>query len=207
MKKNIFTRIIAIALIAMSIMAIAIPAMAASQTVTVDTYSPRGNGKSLNMRSSASSGASIVKTIPNNTVLTVTYTYKTDTWYRTTYDGVTGYVMGKFMRFSDGTYGGPSSSTHPQTQGEAFNCDNINNIGNGHQGNSVRNIQLCMYYAGYMSRNDVDGIFGDDTEAAVFAYQTRYQSECGTPDGIVGSRTKTSLWNRYETQLKAEGYK
>jgi len=204
--KNI-KKIVALILAIISIMAIAIPAMAATSTATVDTYSPRGNGGSLNMRKTASSGAKVIQTIPNNTVLTVAYTYKTDIWYKTTYGNKTGYVMGKFMRFSDGTYGGPSSSDHPQSQGEAFNCDNINNIKNGHQGNSVRNIQLCMYYAGYMSRSDIDGVFGDDTEAAVFAYQKKYKSECGTPDGVVGSKTKTSLWNRYKTQLKAEGYK
>lgn len=204
--KNI-KKIIALVLALMSIMAIAIPALAATQTVTVDTYSPRGNGGSLNMRSSASSGASIIKTIPNNTVLTVTYTYKTDTWYKTTYGGKTGYVMGKFMRFSDGTYGGPSSSTHPQSQGEAFNCDNINYIQNGHQGNSVRNVQLCMVAAGYLSANGVDGVFGNNTEAAVYSYQLAYPDECGDPDGIVGPATKTSLWERYETLLRQEGYK
>ena len=54
-------------------------------------------GGSLNLREYARSGAKVLLTIPNGTVITVSV--KGDTWCAVTYQGVSGYVMTSFLRF------------------------------------------------------------------------------------------------------------
>ena len=61
-------------------------------------YVTTANGKSLNMRSTASSATdNVVATIPNGTMLTILS--KGATWCKTTYNGKTGYVMTSFLSF------------------------------------------------------------------------------------------------------------
>ncbi len=61
-------------------------------------YVTTANGKSLNMRSSASSSKdNVVATIPNGTLLTILS--KGATWCKTTYNGKSGYVMTSFLSF------------------------------------------------------------------------------------------------------------
>lgn len=98
-------KIMALALLAVSIMGVALPAMAAQEYGKVSTP----DGLTLNLRK-GTSGTNyniILKYIPNNTRLQFTYTNKTDTWYQTTYDGATGYVKSQFIVLdSSGSTGG-----------------------------------------------------------------------------------------------------
>lgn len=53
------------------------------------------NGGPLNLRASTSTSSSLLGTIPNNTTLEVTAVNAS--WYQTTYNGKTGYVMAKYL--------------------------------------------------------------------------------------------------------------
>jgi len=73
---------------------------------------------SLNLRKSASKNASIMTTIPRNTVIPVLN--RGLTWSQVTYNGKTGYVMNEYLTFgvTDDTQGGtttPPPSTPPTT--------------------------------------------------------------------------------------------
>lgn len=63
-------------------------------TATVETEK-NGSGGYLNMRNSATSGASVVTTIPNGASVCVQTL--SGTWLPAMYNGYTGYVMGKFI--------------------------------------------------------------------------------------------------------------
>ena len=53
------------------------------------------NGGPLNLRASTSTSSSLLGTIPNNTTIDVTAVNAS--WYQTTYNGKTGFVMSKYL--------------------------------------------------------------------------------------------------------------
>ncbi len=72
-------------------------------------YVTTANGKSLNLRSSASSATdNVVAAIPNGTQLKILS--KGATWCKTTYNRKTGYVMTAFLSFP---YSGPAATATP----------------------------------------------------------------------------------------------
>lgn len=91
MKKNIFTRIIAIALVAMSIMAIAIPAVAESVTRYVNVT------PNLNFRQTP--GGALISRIPYGEAVTQhsTTTQNGVQWSYITYNGTNGYVQTQYL--------------------------------------------------------------------------------------------------------------
>ena len=195
MKKNIFTRIFAIALVAMSIMAIAIPAMADAShtvTVTVDTNSPRGDGGTLNLRKTRSTSSQILKYIPNGTSITVTYTNKRDDWYACTYEGKTGYVKSIFMKFSNNTYGGTINETTDYGYRQYLGGDGTSsNLRNGQMDSQyVENLQIMLNSLGY-DCGIPDGDFGTNTENALKRFQ---RNNSLSDDGIAGKKTKQRIW-------------
>ena len=105
--KNI-KKIIALILAIISIMAIAVPAMATTSTAYVDTSST--NYGILKLRKTKSTDAAVLKKIPHGTQLSVTYNSKSDTWYQTSYDGASGYVMSKFINFDNPSSGGSGTN-------------------------------------------------------------------------------------------------
>ncbi len=173
--------------------------MAYDIRATVET-SAHGTGGSLNMRAQASTSASLVTTIPNNSTIYVSTL--SGTWLPAKYGTYTGYVMGQFIREAD-AYSG-STSTHPQTIGQAFGSATI---GTGYvtQGNAVRNVQICVEdlvwppVAGW-----VDGYWGPKTMQAVKDFQGA--NGMSPVDGIVGSNTKNAFWEQYEEKLKSSGF-
>lgn len=74
----------------------------------VDT-DKHGVGGTLNMRAYASSNAEVVTTIPDEATIYVQTL--SGEWLPAKYNGITGFVMAKFVRGSD-EYGGSSSSTY-----------------------------------------------------------------------------------------------
>lgn len=86
MKKNIFMRILAIALIAMSVMAVATSALASYDiSATVET-SKNGNGGKLNKRNAPN--GSLVTRIPN--LSTIYVESLSGTWLHAKYGNYTG---------------------------------------------------------------------------------------------------------------------
>jgi len=59
------------------------------------------DGGKLNLRKSASASAKVIKQIPTGTPLIIYE--RGSTWCKTSYDGQTGYVMTKYLRFSGGS--------------------------------------------------------------------------------------------------------
>ena len=76
----------------------------------------------------------------------------------------------------------------------------------GDRGNEVKELQTALNGAG--SNLTVDGVFGNDTHAAVIAFQIAHKL---TIDGIVGAKTwealtiptNTQLYNAFKTCLDA----
>lgn len=70
------------------------------------------------------------------------------------------------------------------------------------RGSTGLGVRVLQYYLSYISAFvpsvpglTVDGVFGDDTENAVYAFQNAYGL---TPDGIVGESTWNSIYNVYK---------
>ena len=172
--------------------------MAYEIQATVDTVK-NGVGGTLNMRASASSGSSIVATIPDKSTIYVSSL--SGTWLAAKYGTKTGYVMGKFVKGAT-EYGGGSTSTHPQTKADAFGGDSVI-LNNGSNGPRVKNVQYCVRDTDG-TPIDIDGQYGPLTANAVKVWQmSRGMAQC---DGIVGNDTKTALWSEYATSLKQNGY-
>lgn len=92
---------------------------------------------------------------------------------------------------------------NPQTMKQAFGTKVIGLKGVRH-GNAVRNVQLCVIDYANDTSNFVDGSFGNKTMQAVKDYQAA--NGFAQVDGVVGKATMQSLWNNYESRLKAQGY-
>lgn len=60
----------------------------------------------------------------------------------------------------------------------------------GSRGDTVKKLQMALNAKGASPRLDVDGIFGQDTIMAVYAYQ---KANSLVPDGIVGPKTWAEL--------------
>ena len=57
------------------------------------------------------------------------------------------------------------------------------------KGENVKQLQVALTAAGYSTKG-TDGIFGDNTEKALKAFQSKYASPA---DGIYGPKTKVAL--------------
>ena len=96
---------------------------------TVDT-DKHGVGGTLNMRASASSTASVVTTIPDEATIYVQTL--SGEWLPAKYNGITGFVMAKFVRGSD-EYGGSGGSI---TTSYTFTADDAVTYALNHSNNS-----------------------------------------------------------------------
>lgn len=190
MKK--FIKVISLVLVAISIFAIAAPALA----VVDDYYVNCEPGETVRLRKTASSSGTILTNIPFGTI--VRAEPYDSSWHKVWYGSYTGYMMSSFLAL---VKGGGSTGSHPQTQSAAFGSANL--YKGCTSGKYVKNLQLCLAWEGYISVLDVDGIFGPNTDAAVRDYQSDYGLAV---DGIVGSGTKASLWNRHSFDLQTKGY-
>ena len=189
MKKNIFTRIIAIALVAMSIMAIATTAMAES---TKYVTAPQGAGHTVNIRDSASSTGSILTAPTHGSALYITSTLSG--WYGVRYKnpktGITynGYMQATYLSNSIPSdtlwivrYG---TRDHKQTDSVYTGAGNLqsdlNTYFSTHGGSSYSWYPLST-----------DGICGANTVKAIKAFQGLVGL---TVDGVAGNRTKEYLY-------------
>ena len=77
------------------------------------------------------------------------------------------------------------------------NRKNKNILSKGQVSNDVKNLQNNLISLGYLT-GKADGAFGKNTENAVIAFQKKYGL---TPDGLVGSATKSKI----EEVLKSQG--
>ena len=168
MKKNIFTRILAIALVAMSIMAIAIPAMAASST----KYGLCPTDEFIYVRSAAKKQGDLYH-LHNGEPVTATGTTKNG--YSQISSPVNGWVLSTCLTTSPAwknRYGSKTMNLESYAHMLAFQVDL----------NEIPGINISE-----------DGTWGPETEAAVRTFQ---QMAGITVDGIAGTQTKYRLYNR-----------
>lgn len=198
MKKNIIMRIIAIALVAMSIMTVSISALADTITGTYNTGAVKLRstigGTSLGL---VSKGATC-NILDEQTVGGVKW-YKvkitSNTKNTPNLKGKTGWSQAHYItKNGNGIPAGIQSAT------DAFGSGNLTI---GSKGNYVRNLQLCMGIT-------VDGDFGNDTYSALCSFQVKLHV---TSDGICGKNTRNAIWNYvengkyiYRELLQVQGY-
>lgn len=198
-------KMVALILALLTIIVAVMPAYA-SQTYTTNAsnvFFRKKASASAGYYGKLSIGASVLVycEVPNTSYL---YAKVTCSGYGVT-NGVTGYIDKNYLTgFSD------SQLTHPATKVAALGSSG-SVIRNGASGSIVRNIQYCLYKAGKLSVTDIDGMFGNKTEAAVKAFQKQV---FGTPpshsstnwiDGVVGNDTRDAMWVRYSSDLIAHG--
>lgn len=190
-------KLLALALVAITILAVAVPAMAAYSTMYVSVRP----GETVRLRNAPNTKATVLVNIPHGTAVSADY-YNSN-WFRVKYQQYTGYMMSKFITSNDpngGIQPPPNPSAHPQTLGQAFGVGTFSyNLKYYYE---VKNIQLCLSRAGYYS-GAIDGRFGQNTDTAVYNYQLDHDL---APDGIVGGNTKMKLWESYKGVLMQEGY-
>ena len=178
MKKNIFMRILAIALVAMSIMAIAIPAMASTTQVYVGwtTVSLDHPGT---VAPCIYSGMSTSTTLIKNLSGVDTVQVKADTgsiyWIRCKYGNYEGYIACQYIDFTDATFRKTFFNNHTLQQ--------------GFKGEPVRNLQLFLKKLGYYNIT-IDDLFGSGTKQAVKDFQDDHGL---IKDGIAGSATSAEI--------------
>ncbi len=67
-------------------------------------------------------------------------------------------------------------------------------VRHGDNGVSVKWVQWHLYKLGYLTKNDIDGVFGSGTESAVKAFQTAEKLDV---DGLVGPDTREAMKTKY----------
>lgn len=179
-------RILAVALVLMSVVAIAIPALAADVTRYVNVT------PNLNFRQSP--GGALIDRIPYGAAVTQHSTSVVSgvTWSYITYNGTNGYVQTQYLSATAPT------GNHPQSSSQAFGSYTLRQ---GQTSYYVKNLQLALRHGGYLS-DSADGIFGTNTYNAVVAFQNA--KGLGS-DGLVGSATKAKLWSLYGSWLMSNG--
>lgn len=91
-----------------------------AQTVTERIGTLNTNGAPLNLRSGPGTDYDMLTTIPADAELTITGTESG--WYKTSYDGVSGYVSGDYVTLTDKTPAEPEPSTGTlKTDGVSLN--------------------------------------------------------------------------------------
>ena len=98
MKKNVFTRILAIALVAMSIMAVSIPALAATYT-----YNGSVSRSVLPIYANTNTNSTIKGYYSQGDDVSVT-TCNNKAWFKVNYNNETGYVRAQYIGILTGGY-------------------------------------------------------------------------------------------------------
>ena len=177
MKKNIFTRIIAIALVAMSIMAVATTALAESGTVdTSHGSTPNGSVKYYSGYNSTASNSGLTHKGNLSNGSSINVTIVNDHWYSFVMSGTTYYVMRQFVRVSGREWEIYYGTTELRL---------------GSKNRYVKFLQQDLINLGYLS-GTADGKYGSVTRTAVRDFQT---AQGLSVDGICGPITKNALYN------------
>jgi murein L,D-transpeptidase YcbB/YkuD len=136
---------------------------------------------SLNIRSDATTSASIVATAQNGQAVLVLETLTG--WYKVqfTVNGITytGYASADYIVLDE------IKPVCPYAEPTVT-------LKKGDKGDGVKWLQWYLSQLGYLSESDIDGDFGGKTDTAVKSFQT---AQGLTVDGIVGSGTRTALKN------------
>lgn len=169
-------KLIALALVAMTVLAVAVPAMAAYSTMYVNV----GAGQTVRLRSQPQSGENVLINVPHGSA--VQAEYYNSTWHRVKYSGYTGFMQSQFL-----------SNTNPADSGwiSRYGAGTMNS-GNG-TSTQVRNLQNDLIYLGFsVGPAGADGYYGPDTTQGIRDFQSAYNLKV---DGAAGPATKARLYS------------
>ena len=187
MKKSFMKRLVALALVIVSVCSMSAVAFAAG-----NKYVKLQNG--ANFRAEPNEDSKRLAIIPYNGGMGYQDSVTGDdgqSWSCVTFAGQEGYVLTSALTDTP-------TNTHPTSPVQAFGSETLEK---GHKGYFVVNVQLVLKELGYL--DDVaDGIFGKNTKAAVEEFQTAMELKV---DGKVGENTRTKLWNVYGWWLVQNG--
>lgn len=198
MKKSFIKRLVALALVIVSVFSVSAVALADSDIT--GTYNDASvalriipNGQ-VRFRLNEGATCTVHGYRQVNSVI----------WYRVTIlsgasssrIGTTGWTMAEFIDVNSNSVPVFSYASKEDAFGHY-------ELENDDESTYVYNLQVCLKAKGYDI--DVDGIFGDETEAAVKKFQN---AKALTADGIVGENTKTALWYDFTCRnaLSSSGY-
>jgi uncharacterized protein YraI len=188
-------KLIALALVVVSVLAVTIPAMAYTQTPVSGTrYITSSNGNPVNVRTGPGTGYSLaaVGTFSVGTQVSLQYQATgTDnqTWYKVVNSSNHGgWVRGDFLT-TNGSGSGTNTWLYRYGEDVLGPSDSYNSY--------VKTLQQDLMILGYsLPIYGDDGYFGDETTAAVVLFQQQHGL---TADGYVGDQTKAELWDaRFE---------
>ena len=136
---------------------------------------------SLNIRSDASTSASIIITASSGQVVLILETL--EGWYKVQFT------------VNDVTYIGYASADYVKVEEVKEECPYTEptvTLRNGDSGEGVKWLQWHLSQLGYLEESDVDGAFGNMTDTAVREFQADKSLDV---DGLVGSGTRSALKN------------
>lgn len=203
-------KLLALALVIMSVVAIAVPAMAVTGLQIGQTATVSVNSAGLKIRRTASTNDGTYWIVGNGTEVKIT-SVPNNTWYGvevtkyvkgsngTGYVGLKGYAQASFIT------GTPTPPSVPNNWQEAFGATGL--LKQGDRGIYVQNAQKCLIYLGYLD-DIADGVFGEKTFDAVWDFQfdnrgtlcDNFETLDGV-DGILGPRSKALLYELGKTAL------
>lgn len=195
MKKSFMKRLVALALVIVSVFSMASVAFAYTETSVSGTrYITSKNGYPVNVRKGPGTDYELaaVGTFAVGTRVTLiskaTGTDDGKTWYNVVNsNNKGGWVRSEFLTTNSG-------STSGQEDWEVrYGTGNLSTAGGESTSAQIRNFQDDLDYLGYdLGEGGVDGYYGPDTKAAVIKFQQKYGLD---DDGIAGPDTKAKLYS------------
>lgn len=177
-----FKKLIALALIAMSILSMFSVLTASAEEYW---YVNVPNGQTVNLRDSPDGHT--IRRLPRGTK--VIHNGTLGRWKKViTLDNVHGYILDDFLT---GEYVAPSVPNPWDSRYGTTVWKKKLHKDTFYQ--QVQNLQRDLYKAGYTSVKNADGYYGTTTERAVSSFQRNNHLKV---DGICGNKTKEVLWNR-----------
>lgn len=189
-------KLVALLIAMLTILAVAVPAMAYTQTsVSGVRYIYASNGNPVNVRTGPGTSYSLANCgkLPVGTKVNLvakSTTNGTD-WYKIVAandSSKNGWVMGKFLS----TTASGSGSGDAKGWESRYGKGNLSTAGGNSTPAQIRNLQQDLKDLHYdLGDGGVDGYYGNDTKAAVEAFQ---KDNGLTADGIAGPTTKAKLY-------------
>lgn len=198
MKKQ-FVRIVAIALILVSVLTVCAPAFAVTG---ISVNSTAVTTKEARLRKTANKNSTCLATLSKNTKVTILATTNTyHGWYKVKYNGTTGYIREDFLKKSSGG----SGSTLPQEIIDLYGSTNLKRGSTGQKVKQMLNdIQIWANHTGRGNQPMFKDLVKNCTRTGnIVTFEILAESalkefqRCNglSADGIFGDQSKTKLYN------------
>lgn len=189
MKKSFMKRLVALALVIVSVFAVSSTAFAATTYVDVGwatAYLTHETDYAPCIYSSMSRSSTILTRLDDVTYVDIKMNTNNPNWVRCRYNGIEGYLplfqceftKAQFYKACFGGYG----------------------LQRGFKGQPVSNLQMYLKMV-FDSSLSIDGDFGSKTEDAVLAFQ---EANSLVNDGIAGANTAYALWQEVAPRLSMQ---